>query len=75
MLMRLLLYFCWLFVFPLGCGIAVLSFIVQQTMSGRTLRVDCNPFTFSLSMILFALTGKATHCYFKQRVRLIPWRR
>jgi hypothetical protein len=67
---REVLYFaiCWLFLFPLGCGIAVLSFIIRQTMSGRHLGTDFNPFTFSISMILFAITGRTTYRFFKKRV-------
>ena len=43
---RFLLWFCWLILFPLGCGLAVLSFTVEQTMSGRVLGIflcDCQP--------------------------------
>ena len=38
---------CWLFLFPLGCGIAVLSFVIMQTMSGRHMGIAFNPFLFS----------------------------
>jgi hypothetical protein len=57
----------WLFVFPLACGLAVLSFSVSQTMSGRYLGNGFNPFTFTLTLLLFSLTGGETFRYFKTR--------
>ena len=62
-----LFVFGWLFVFPLACGVAVLSFSVMQTMSGRYLGTDFNPFTFTLALLLFSFTGSVTFGYFKKR--------
>ena len=62
-----LFVFGWLFVFPLACGVAVLSFSVMQTMSGRYLGTDFNPVTFTLALLLFSLTGWVTFRYFKKR--------
>ena len=59
---------CWWIVFPLSCWIGVFSFEIQQTMSGRVLAILCNPVTLTLSMVLFAITGKATYRYLKERV-------
>lgn len=74
---RYVLHFiiCWLFLFPLGCGIAVLSFSMRQTMSGRPLGTDFNPFIFSLSMILFTITGRVTYRFFKERADQVKSRR
>jgi hypothetical protein len=60
--------FAWLFVFPLACGVAVLSFQVMQTMSGRRLGTTFNPFIFTLALVLFAFTGVVTFRYFKMKV-------
>jgi hypothetical protein len=57
---------CWLILFPLGCGFAVLSFGVVKTMSGRILKVEFNPLIFGFSMILFLLTSWATYSYVKE---------
>ena len=65
-LRRFLLWFCWLVLFPLGCGLAVLSFTVEHTMSGRVLGIYFNPFIFLVAIILFALAGWATYRYFKK---------
>jgi len=62
-----LFVFGWLFVFPLACGVAVLSFSVMQTMSGRHLGTDFNPLTFTLALLLFSFTGWVTFRYFKKR--------
>ena len=62
------LVICWWIVFPLGCLIGVCSFVIQQTMSGRVLAILCNPVTLTLSLVLFAITGKATYGYLKERV-------
>jgi hypothetical protein len=59
--------FGWLFVFPLACGIAVLSFSVMETMSGRYLGTGFNPFRFTLALLLFSFTGWVTFRYFKKR--------
>jgi hypothetical protein len=63
-----LFVFGWLFVFPLACGLAVLSFSVMQNMSGRYLGTVFNPFTFTLALLLFSFTGGATFRYFKMRM-------
>jgi hypothetical protein len=52
-----LLVFGWIFVFPIACGLAVLSFYVMQTMSGRYLGTDFNPFILTLTLLLFSVTG------------------
>jgi hypothetical protein len=62
-----LFVFGWLFVFPLACGVAVLSFRVMQTMSGRYLGTGFNPFTFTLALLLFSFTGGVTFHYFEKR--------
>src|SRR5580692_10020408 len=62
-----LFVFGWLFVFPLACGVAVLSFTVSQTMSGRYMGTDFNPFSFTLALLLFSFTGWVTFRYFKKR--------
>ena len=66
---RFLLWFCWLILFPLGCGLAALSFTVEQTMGGRVLGILFNPLSFLLALILFSLVGWATVYYFKARNR------
>jgi hypothetical protein len=63
-----LLVFGWLFVFPLACGVAVFSFQVMQTMSGRYLGTTFNPFIFTLALLLFSFTGWTTSRYFKKRM-------
>jgi hypothetical protein len=68
-LRRFLFWFCWLILFPLGCGVAVLSFSVYQTMSGRVLGIYFNPFLFCVPMILFSLVGWATYEHFKKRTK------
>ena len=67
--LRLFLYLSWLILFPVGCGIAVLSFTVAQTMSGRVLGIYFNPCTFGLAIGLFSITGWATYYYFKKKSR------
>jgi hypothetical protein len=62
------LVFGWIFVFPIACGLAVLSFSVTQTMSGRYLGTDFNPFIFTLALLLFSVTGWRTARYFKKRM-------
>jgi hypothetical protein len=62
-----LFVFGWLFVFPLACGVAVLSFSVMETMSGRYLGTGFNPFRFTLALLLFSFTGWVTSRYFKNR--------
>ncbi len=65
----------WLFAFPLGCGIAVLSFRVQQTMSGRHLSTDFNPASFTLALLLFSFTGWATVRSLQKRASRSKWQR
>ena len=57
----------WLIVFPMACGIAVLSFQVRQTMSGRHLGTELNPAIFMFALMLFAFVGVATSRYFRLR--------
>jgi len=66
-LRRLFLYLSWLILFPLGCGIAVLSFTIEETMSGRSLGTYFNPCTFGLAIVLFLITGWATYYYFNKK--------
>lgn len=62
-----LFVFGWLFVFPLACGVAVLSFSVMQTMSGRYLGTGFSPVRFTLALLLFSFSGWVTFRYFKKR--------
>ena len=50
-----LFVFGWLFVFPLACGLAGLSFSVMQTMSRRYLGTDFNPVRFTLALLFLLI--------------------
>jgi hypothetical protein len=63
------LFFClsWLILFPVGCGIAVLSFEVAQTMSGTVLSVGFSPPIFAAAVALFSVTAWVTYHYFTKK--------
>ena len=56
----------WLLLFPVGCGMALLSVGIHQTMSGRMLGVSFNPCPFFVAIVVFSLTGIATYRYFSE---------
>src|SRR5438105_1967084 len=59
---------CWLILFPLGCGMAVLSFTAHYVgMSGGLSRISFDPCPFCLAMVPFSLTGISTYIYLKYK--------
>lgn len=64
-----LFLFSWLILFPVGCVLALLSFPVAETMSGRFQTISVDEQWLALALIDFSIVALASYAYFACRPR------